>query len=86
MRISTLMETTVLRIDEYTTVLTAAELMGKNRVGSLLVTQGTGDVGIITERDVMSKVIAEKRSLAKAKVKDVMSKPLITVDKNTEGE
>jgi len=86
MSVSTLMEKPVLRIDEDSTVQSAAEIMGKNRVGTLLVTRGREDVGIITERDVMSKVIAEKRGLEDVKVKEVMSEPLITVDKDTDGE
>ena len=86
MRISTLMEKQVLTIDKDSKVQTAAEMMGKNRVGSLLVKRGKEDVGIITERDVMSKVIAEKRGLEEVKVKEVMSKPLIAVDKDTHGE
>lgn len=86
MRISTLMEKTVLRIDEDSTVQRAAEIMGNERIGSLLVTRGKEDVGIITERDIMSKVIAKKRDLEEVKVKDVMSKPLISVDTNTDGE
>ncbi len=34
----------------------------------------------------MSKVIAEKYNLDAITVKEVMSRPLITVDKDTEGE
>lgn len=86
MRISTLMEKTILRIDVDSTVQRAAEMMGNKHVGSLLVTRGKEDVGIITERDIMSKIIAEKRDLEKVKVKEVMSKPLIAVDKDTDGE
>ena len=86
MRISTLMEKPVLRIDEHSTVQKAAEIMGKNRVGSLLVNRGKEDIGIITERDVMSRVIAEKRDLEEVRVKEVMSKPLVTIDKDTEAE
>ncbi len=33
--------------------------------------------GIITKKDIMSKVIAEGRDPSKVKVKDVMSKPLV---------
>ena len=86
MRISTLMEKPVLRINYDSTVQEAAEMMGKKHVGALLVMKGKEDVGIITERDVMSKVIAEKRGLEDVKVKEVMSEPLITVDKDTDGE
>lgn len=86
MRISTLMEKPVLKIDEEATAQKAAETMGKRHVGTLLVTKGNEDVGIITERDIMSKIIAEKRDLEKVKVKEIFSKPLITVDKDTDAE
>lgn len=76
----------VLRIDEDSTVQEAAELMGKERIGTLLVTKQGVDVGIITERDILSKVIAKKGDLEETIVKDVMSTPLITVDKDTTGE
>jgi CBS domain-containing protein len=86
MRISTLMETPVLKINGDSTVREAAEMMGKNRIGALLVTKGDEDVGIITERDIMSKIIAEKRDLAKVKVNEITSKPIITIDKDTDAE
>ena len=86
MRVSTLMEKTVLRIDEESTVQQAAEIMGKKHIGSLLVTRGNENIGVITERDIMSKLIAEKYNLDAITVKEVMSRPLITVDKDTEGE
>lgn len=86
MRISNLMEKQVLRIDEDSTVQRAAEVMGDKHVGSLIVTRGYEDVGIITDRDILSRVIAEKRSLAEVTVKEVMSHPVITVEKNSHGE
>jgi CBS domain-containing protein len=86
MRISTLMENPVLRITEETTVKEAAETMGKNRVGSLLVTREDVDVSIVTERDILSKVITAQRDLDKTYVKDIASQPLITVDKDMDAE
>ena len=86
MRVYTLMEKPVLKIDEDAPVQQAAEIMGKKRVGSLLVTRRNENIGVITERDIMSKLIAEKYSLDAVAVKDVMSRPLITVDKDTDGE
>lgn len=80
------MEKPVQKIDENLTVQEAAEIMGKRRIGALLVTKGNNDVGIITERDIMSKIIAEKRDLEKVKVNEIVSKPLITVDKDTDAE
>jgi CBS domain-containing protein len=60
--------------------------MGKERVGSLLVTRRGEDVGIITERDIISKVLAQKRPLQTVHVKEIMSTPLVTADVNTTGE
>ncbi len=34
----------------------------------------------------MSKIIAEKRGLEKVNVKEILSKPLITVDKDADAE
>jgi len=86
MKVSTLMEKPVISIEENALVQTAAEIMGKKRIGSLIVTKGQAMVGILTERDIMSKVIAEKRDLKTVKVKDIMSTPIVTVSKDMEGE
>ena len=86
MRISTLMEHPVQKIDEGSTVQKAAEIMGKKRIGALLVTKNDKVTGIVTERDIMSKIIAKKLDLEKINVKDIASKPLITVDKDTDAE
>jgi CBS domain-containing protein len=86
MKIFELMERPIRRIDEDSTVQKAAEIMGKKHVGSLVVTDEKEDVGIITERDIMTRIIAENRDLNLFKVKDVMSKPLVTVDKDVDPE
>jgi len=86
MNISTLMTQPVLRIDEDSTAQEAAEVMGREHVGALLVTQRGEDVGIITERDIISKIISRRCDLEETKVKDIMSKPLVTVDRDITGE
>jgi len=86
MKISRLMTQPVLRIDEASTAQQAAEVMGRERVGALLVTRRGEDVGIITERDIISKIIATKGHLDETPVTAVMSKPLVTVDRDTVGE
>ena len=86
MKIFELMERTIRRIDEDSTVQKAAEIMGKEHVGSLVVRDEKEDVGIITERDIMTRIIAENRDLDVFKVKDVMSTPLVTVDKDADPE
>jgi predicted transcriptional regulator len=86
MKISTLMTQPVLEIDENSTAQESGEMMGKAHVGSLLVTRKQENVGIITERDILSKIIAVKGDLETTIVKDVMSMSLVTVDKDMDAE
>jgi CBS domain-containing protein len=59
-----------------TSVRTAAELMAKERVSSLLVRTGEG-WGIMTDRDLRTRVIAPRRSVDDPVV-HVLSQPLVT--------
>ena len=86
MKISKLMTQPVTRIDEYSTIQEAVEIMGKENFGTLLVTRNGKDIGILTAGDIISKVVAKKENLEKIKVNEMMSFPLVTVDKKTTGE
>jgi len=86
MNITTLMTYPVLRIDKDSTAQEAAERMGREHIGSLIVSQRGEDIGIITERDLISKIISKRGDLEETKVKDIMSKPLVTVKRDTTGE
>src|SRR5665811_190151 len=54
----------------------AAEIMGQKHIGSLIVEKYKTPVGIVTERDLLSKVLALGLFLRDEKVEDVMSYPL----------
>jgi len=86
MSISKLMTKPVLRIADDATIQEAVEIMGKEDISTLLVTRHGRDVGILTAGDVISKVVAKKKDLDTVRVKDVMSVPLITIDKKMSGE
>ena len=58
------------------TVRDAARLLRKTNVGSVIITQKGKAKGIITERDIVYKVIAIGRDPKKTKLKSVMSRPL----------
>ncbi len=66
-------------IEDNPSALDVAKLMAKNRVGSVVVIDGSRPVGIITERDILKKVSAENKSAQKVSVKDIMSSPLVAV-------
>jgi len=61
------------------TVDKAAGIMRDRGVGSLIVVEGTIAVGILTERDIVTKVAASNRSPAALRVRDVMTSPVISV-------
>jgi len=66
------------------TVKKLAEEMVKNKIGSLVVVEGSGEVvGIATERDIIEDIILLGKSPEEIRVKDVMTKNLITVNPNT---
>jgi len=60
----------------------AARIMGEKHIGSLIVTNYKTPVGIITERDLLSKVLAFGLFLTDEKVKGIMSYPLAEVSVN----
>ncbi|MEM5778486.1 MAG: CBS domain-containing protein [Candidatus Aenigmatarchaeota archaeon] len=58
----------------------AAQIMNENRIGSLVVISGTGEVvGILTERDILTNVVATGKSADEVKVSEVMTKNIITI-------
>ncbi len=57
----------------------AAGIMGEKHIGSLIVTKYDTPVGIVTERDMLSKVFAFGKTLKEEKVEATMSYPLITI-------
>jgi signal-transduction protein with cAMP-binding, CBS, and nucleotidyltransferase domain len=65
-------------IERGLTVDLAARVMKERARGALVVVDTGKPVGIITERDLVRRIIAEKRSTG-TKVGDIMSEPLISV-------
>jgi CBS domain-containing protein len=59
------------------TVLEAARYMAERRVGAVSVIEKDEMVGIISERDLMTKVVAEGRDPKTTLVGDVMSRRLV---------
>jgi len=62
----------------------AAKLMRDKQVGSVLVAEKEGvPVGILTEWDLLTRVLASDRDVDRTRVREVMSKPLLKVDSDT---
>ncbi len=58
-----------------TSVVEVAQKMRDDRVGALLVEWNGEIVGIVTERDIIEKVVAHGKDFATTTVKDVMTSP-----------
>lgn len=61
------------------TMYEAARIMGEKRIGSLIVKKYDTAVGIITERDLLSEVLAQEKDMREEKVEKIMSYPLVTI-------
>lgn len=72
----------VVSIDVNNSIFDAAELMSSNQLGCLVIMDGELPVGIVTERDMVRRVVAKKLPL-NVKISEIMSKSLITIDPNT---
>jgi CBS domain-containing protein len=72
----------VITIDADETAEKAAKRMREEEIGSILATEKGQPAGIVTERDMLYRVVAAGKDPSKLKVKDVMTKPLIFVDAN----
>jgi CBS domain-containing protein len=80
--LSVLMHTTIETVASERTVLEAAQIMAEKRIGSLLVLEAGEMVGIMTETDVVRKVIASHLPASSTRVGSVMNYPLIQIDIN----
>ncbi|MDA4128277.1 MAG: CBS domain-containing protein [Thaumarchaeota archaeon] len=78
-KVADIMEKKVVTIDLDKNAQDAANEMTKKDVDSLVVMKEEAAVGIITEKDLISKVIADGLDPKKVVVRDVMSTPLITI-------
>ncbi len=67
----------VLSIGAKASVLDAALLMNEHRIGGLVVLRSAKVEGIITERDVLRRVVAKRADPADIMVKDVMTKDVV---------
>ena len=77
-----IMNKDVVTIEANKTVFEAAELMSSEEVGCLIVVIKAFPVGIITERDIVRRIVS-KRNSVDLKVAEFMTKTLITVEPDT---
>ncbi len=78
--------THVLSIGPEATVLDAAMIMNEHKIGSLLVMSGGYLLGIITERDILQRIVVTRRDAGQTAVQDVMTTEVICCQPHTKIE
>jgi CBS domain-containing protein len=69
----------VICVDVKDSVQEAAEVMKRNDISAVIVTKKGDGVGIVTERDIICKIVADNKNPKKVCAGDVMASPLITI-------
>ena len=86
LKVDDVMVKEVITIDQNSTVKEAAEVMNKFEIGCLIAVRKGKAIGMITERDLLKRIVAEARDATETEVKDVMSTPLVVVEPSVELE
>ncbi len=79
--VSEIMNTAIVKIDGNKSSEDAAMKMRAANTSSLIVVDSIGiPIGIITERDLVGRVIANDADSRRIMVKDIMASPVVTID------
>ncbi|NIR87626.1 CBS domain-containing protein [Candidatus Bathyarchaeota archaeon] len=74
----------VITVESDTTAREVAKLMKKHEIGCLIVMKKGKPVGIVTERDMLKRVLLKSKDPRKTKVGKIMSKPLVVGEPQTD--
>ena len=83
LKIRDVMVKDVVTVDSDYTVKNAANIMNRFSIGCVVVLEKEKVVGIITERDMLKKIVAVAQDPEKTFVKEIMSTPIIVVRPDT---
>ena len=78
-KVRDVMDKKVVVLDEKMTCMDAIKTMLEKKVWSVLVSRQGLPVGVVTERDIIRRVIAQGKDVNKVSLGEIMSSPLITV-------
>jgi len=82
MLVKEVMNTKVLTTTKETLIKDAARIMTKHTIGGLLVLEDEKIIGILTERDILGKVVARGDDPRLVRVQDIMTTNVITIQDN----
>ena len=78
--VSELMTKKLVKVPAGTSAADAAKVMNERHVGSVFIEQNDCVVGIVTESDIVRKVVGENKPVHCVPVESIMSSPIISLD------
>ncbi len=79
--IKKIMRKGIVTITPAETVVNAAKRMKEKNIGSLIVSKNSKNLtGIVTETDIVRKIVAQSKNPEETKVSEIMSTPIYTID------
>ena len=81
--VSDIMSSPVVTVEGEVNVRDGALLMTDKRIGSIVITERGQPVGIVTERDMLERVVSLCRDPCETRMKDIMTSPLISTPSET---
>jgi len=79
-KVKEVMSQQLLWVGPETNLLTVSQIMGQKDVGSILIKSDSNFVGIITEKDLVRKVMAKGLAPGSVSAESVMSYPIASID------
>ena len=70
----------IVKVDRDILVKTAAEMMRDNGIGSVIVTSGEEIIGILTDTDLVRRVVAAGADPMRTTVEKIMSAPIVSIE------
>jgi len=74
-----IMSRDVAGVQRTATIVEAAEVMTRRKISCIVVLEGEEAVGVVTERDLLGRVVALQKSPEQIKIEEVMSTPVASV-------
>jgi len=79
MQVREIMTTRIVSVEPNSSVKDAALLMNRNNIGAVPVVEGTSVRGMLTDRDIVMRCVAENRDAGVCKVADICSQGAVSV-------
>ena len=78
-----IMSNKVVTIESSLSATEIAKIMDKNKVSSIIITKDQLPIGIVTERDLVSKIVAQNKKPSEVRIIDITASPLVVVSSLT---